>query len=197
MEKQTDLRVVKTKKLIKAAFYELASQKSFEKITVSDIAYIALINRATFYLHYEDKYNLLRELEKETISEIKAITDAIEVEQIQSRARAGAPLPHVVKILEYVNNNTDFFNLIITNNIDPSFFNELGGIMNKTAFEITGSEPKESDRIYTAYINNVNSAIFLSIITQWIKTGKKETVEEIAAFVTKLAWSSLNVLSIR
>ena len=61
MEKKTDLRIIKTKKVIYEALIDLMKEKTFEEIKVSDICNKALINRSTFYAHYEDKYELLVE----------------------------------------------------------------------------------------------------------------------------------------
>lgn len=55
---QKDLRVLKTEKAIRSAFISLLDEKSFEKISVTDILKVALINRKTFYSHYTDKYDL-------------------------------------------------------------------------------------------------------------------------------------------
>jgi AcrR family transcriptional regulator len=52
MLKKTDLRVIRTKKMIKESFIDLIQEKGYESITIRDIADHALINRATFYLHY-------------------------------------------------------------------------------------------------------------------------------------------------
>jgi len=60
--KETDLRVVKTKKAIFEAFSRLLKLKSYSKITVSDIVKEAQINRNTFYLHYYDKDDLLENI---------------------------------------------------------------------------------------------------------------------------------------
>ena len=54
-----DLRIQRTQKAIIDAFYELLDEKSFGAITVIDICERALINRGTFYTHFEDKYSLL------------------------------------------------------------------------------------------------------------------------------------------
>ena len=56
---KTDLRIQRTQKAIIDAFYELLDEKSFGSITVIDICDRALINRGTFYTHFEDKYQLL------------------------------------------------------------------------------------------------------------------------------------------
>ena len=59
MNKKTDLRIVKTKKVLFDTLIKLMRQKNFDKIKISDICDEALINRSTFYAHYEDKYELL------------------------------------------------------------------------------------------------------------------------------------------
>ncbi|MBR3161598.1 MAG: TetR/AcrR family transcriptional regulator [Bacilli bacterium] len=60
--KKEDLRIVKTKKALYNALINLMKKKTFEEIKVSDICDEALINRSTFYTHFEDKYTLLSNL---------------------------------------------------------------------------------------------------------------------------------------
>ena len=52
-DNKQDLRVVRTRKAIKRAFEEIASETGLEKMTVKALAERAGINRKTFYLHYE------------------------------------------------------------------------------------------------------------------------------------------------
>ena len=59
MEKKKDLRIVRTKKMLHQALIELMKDKTFEEIKVCDICDKAMINRSTFYAHYDDKYELL------------------------------------------------------------------------------------------------------------------------------------------
>ena len=58
-ESKTDPRALRTRKLIMDSFIILSEQKDFPDITVKDITTEAMINRATFYYHFEDKYELL------------------------------------------------------------------------------------------------------------------------------------------
>lgn len=58
MNRKRDLRVIKTRRAIEDAFVDLLLEKGFANITVQDIADRALINRKTFYGHYQDKYEL-------------------------------------------------------------------------------------------------------------------------------------------
>ncbi len=58
-EKKLDPRIKRTRQLLQQALMELMAEKSFQAITVQDIAERATVNRVTFYAHFEDKYALL------------------------------------------------------------------------------------------------------------------------------------------
>ncbi|MBN2394083.1 MAG: TetR/AcrR family transcriptional regulator [Anaerolineae bacterium] len=65
-----DLRVVKTKRNIREVFLELRSESTLEKIKVKKLCELALINKTTFYKHYQNIYALSEEIEDETIVSI-------------------------------------------------------------------------------------------------------------------------------
>lgn len=65
-----DLRVKRTRTSITNAFIELRSRKPIEKITVKELSDAAFINKATFYQHYRDIYDLSESLERELIDNI-------------------------------------------------------------------------------------------------------------------------------
>ena len=67
-EVKTDPRVLRTRKFIMDSFMELSSKKEFKDITVKDITTEAMINRATFYYHFEDIYDLLEKVLSEVLS---------------------------------------------------------------------------------------------------------------------------------
>ncbi len=48
-----------TKRMIAAALKKLMGQKSFEKISVTDICDDCSLNRKSFYYHFKDKYDLV------------------------------------------------------------------------------------------------------------------------------------------
>lgn len=56
-----DLRIQRTRRLLREAFMQLMSQKDFQSITVRDIAEQAQVHRTTFYDHFVDKYGLLED----------------------------------------------------------------------------------------------------------------------------------------
>ncbi len=76
-EEKLDPRVKRTRSLILQAFESLLAEKGFESISVQDVTDKAEVNRATFYAHFHDKYELLdysisqmfrHEIEKRTLN---------------------------------------------------------------------------------------------------------------------------------
>ncbi|WP_230137503.1 TetR/AcrR family transcriptional regulator, partial [Peribacillus frigoritolerans] len=65
---KVDRRIVRTQEAIKKAFLELMSEKNFDSMTIQDISDRANINRATVYLHYLDKFDLLDKIIEEHIN---------------------------------------------------------------------------------------------------------------------------------
>jgi len=57
--KQTDLRVIKTKRGLRDAFIHLLLEKGYDAISIQDIATEAEAARVTFYRHYKNKEDLL------------------------------------------------------------------------------------------------------------------------------------------
>jgi AcrR family transcriptional regulator len=57
-----DPRIRRTRQLLQSALMQLLGSKSFDDISVQDIAEAATVNRATFYDHYADKFALLEAL---------------------------------------------------------------------------------------------------------------------------------------
>lgn len=69
-EKKTDLRILKTRNAIINAFITLRAKKALDKITVKELADLAMINKATFYLHYKDIYDLSDTLENDALEQV-------------------------------------------------------------------------------------------------------------------------------
>ncbi|WP_438349014.1 TetR/AcrR family transcriptional regulator [Paenibacillus sp. FA6] len=67
MEKKIDPRTLRTRKLIMDAFIELSTKKDFKDFTIGDITSAATVNRATFYNHFIDKYDLLEKVLRESV----------------------------------------------------------------------------------------------------------------------------------
>lgn len=65
-----DRRVKRTKSAIKNALERLLCDKSSSKITVTDIAKAANIDRKTFYLHFDSTESVMEELLEDNLTEL-------------------------------------------------------------------------------------------------------------------------------
>ena len=72
----SDARVRYTKMVIIQSFVNLLKEKSINRITVKEICTMAEINRATFYKHYLDVYDLLDKIEEQFLNELNEILNA-------------------------------------------------------------------------------------------------------------------------
>lgn len=71
--KRVDPRVVRTRQLLRDALIELVQQQEFDAISVKDITDHATLNKATFYLHYRDKEDLIVRSTFEVLAELDAV----------------------------------------------------------------------------------------------------------------------------
>ncbi len=65
-----DIREKKTRRSIATAFVQLRKKKTLERITVKELAELAEISKATFYLHYKDIYDLSEQLQNQVLQRI-------------------------------------------------------------------------------------------------------------------------------
>lgn len=65
-------RKTSTKEDIKEALIQLLSEEKFENISISKLCKRARINRGTFYLHYQDKYQMVDSLKSDIISQLSS-----------------------------------------------------------------------------------------------------------------------------
>lgn len=71
---ENDPRVKRTRQLLKQALFDLLREKGFAAVTVRDICERATLNRATFYAHYVDKYDLIDRIMREDLEQRLAAT---------------------------------------------------------------------------------------------------------------------------
>ncbi len=87
-QKRIDPRIQRTRQLLQQALVELVAEKGFQAITVQDITHRARINRATFYAHFVDKFDLLeynmREMFREAVRQKLADDAPFSLENLQN-----------------------------------------------------------------------------------------------------------------
>lgn len=74
-----DPRITKTRRAIAEAFWALMQEREFRDITVNDVAAKAAISRTTFYHHYTDKFHWLEQTLRESLQELIAGYEAVDL----------------------------------------------------------------------------------------------------------------------
>ena len=82
--KKQDRRTRYTRQTIKDTFLELLKQKSFTKITVTEICKNAEINRGTFYLHYYDIHDVLSDIFNDMTQDMLTTVDVYKRQVMKS-----------------------------------------------------------------------------------------------------------------
>ena len=69
MATKNNRRTLITKRILKESLLELMQTKSISKITIKEICDLSDMSRSTFYLHYQDQFELLEDIEKEVLKQ--------------------------------------------------------------------------------------------------------------------------------
>ena len=65
-----NVRVRRTRALLREALVELIEDRGFDHIAVGELTSRAMISRAAFYRNYRDKYQLVEEIFDEAMAEM-------------------------------------------------------------------------------------------------------------------------------
>ena len=182
MKDKIDLRIVKTNKVLFEALITLMKQKDFEKIKISDICDVALINRSTFYAHYEDKYDLLLALINDLKNNLENEFKKNKEEDISKNY-----FMEFLKILiNHVDEKRETYNSILKNDKNGILMDFLIDVSNR---DLT-SRLKNNNVIISNIPPDIITKFYLGgIVTigiDWIKNKDKYTKEELLLYFDKL-----------
>ncbi len=193
-----DRRIRKTRAALKSALIELINEVGFDCITVNDICDRADINRGTFYLHYQDKFELIERVENEIIEGIQntftqVMTDDVTLlmQNIQN-----PPIMLIEHALKCISDNIDFFRTMQTGKGRYDIFIKLQNAFEKFFKRIIFSgeiglvrkQPSVTipEKFALAFLLGGIS----SIIEAWIKNEAMEPPKEIALMILKIRITS-------
>ncbi len=179
-----DLRVIKTKASIQKAMLDILEEKRFEDISISEIANLAMVGRATFYRYYEDKYTLLKSMLTERIYPMAShfpTPNNVKREELYSDWLA---------LFTHIAESRAFYRAILCDNGSLSirlFLEEtIGTILHNRLqtdnLKESGSIPSE---VRSQYIINA----FLGITTWWLKNNLPYSPEQMAHWTMDLLMS--------
>lgn len=167
MPRKTDLRVIKSKKAIKDAFLQLIKEKNYGNITITDIANKAMINRKTFYMHYETKENLYNEITDELLEEITPPIVYEGIHSLKGKDQRAAVTHLLLKIKE----NKDVFEILINDNTNQEFITKLKKKLINELFFRSHIDLTDKDTLFTFdLLSEAYFSLFKVIIQWWANT---------------------------
>ncbi|MEZ4357733.1 MAG: TetR/AcrR family transcriptional regulator C-terminal domain-containing protein [Eubacteriales bacterium] len=183
---KTDRRVKLTKQLIKESLVELMQEQPISRISVKMLCEAADINRSTFYAHYTDTYDLLRQIQCDVISEISEyISQSAFSEQSQLTVQA---MSH---ILEYAKENSKLLKVLLSENGDFNFQKDIMLLaQQKTINELKTME--NLDKRISEYLQLFTITGALSVMEKWLKDGMQESTQEMAQMCSTLLYNGLS-----
>jgi AcrR family transcriptional regulator len=119
LPKDGDPRVRRTHQLLRDALIDLVSEQGFDTVTVGEIAERAKVNRATFYRHYEDKYDLVAQIFAEAVETMSHELGPPEI-GLEEVDPGRTPGPWV-KLFEHFERHSRLYRALLGRNGSPWF----------------------------------------------------------------------------
>ena len=107
MVKNDDRRIVRTKKLLRDAMHELILEQGYDEFNIQDVTDKANLGRATFYLHYREKDDLLTDLINQRFEDFIGSTS-----QIVSSKDGVLEEKAIEKLFNLAEENYDFYRIM-------------------------------------------------------------------------------------
>ena len=187
MVNKNDLRVIKTKNLLYSTLLDLMKDRPFEMIKVSDICNAALINRSTFYAHYNDKYELLVDF----INTLKQkLIEALNVNEKEIYSKEY--YLELIKILmEHFDNERDIYYPIIMSNQNSIVMDILLDVINNDINEVIEADTSKKWKVPSKIITTFYIGGIINFAREYIKNSNKYTEEEIIEYLNVLIPDSI------
>ena len=182
MNNKVDLRIIKTNRVLFDALITLMEQKDFEKIKISDICDVALINRSTFYAHYEDKYDLLLAM----IDELKNNLEN-EFKKNKEEDISKSYFMELLKILmDHVDEKRETYKSILKNDKSGILMDFLLDVINRDITTRLKSNNAKISSLPPDIIAKFYLGGIVSVGIDWIKNKERYTKEELLLYYDKL-----------
>lgn len=181
MTKENDLRIIKTRRLIRDAFIEQLDIKGFEGITINNIADTAMINRSTFYLHYTDKYDLLKRTTEEAIQNIIKLV-APETHIQDGRLEYDSFVQNIDCILKTVESDALLYKIILNDKDMSGVRKEMVQILKQKLDMSFSGEILISRDLFLELL----TSLYVSAISWWLNNDRKYSSQFMAEQLVKL-----------
>jgi len=177
----------KNEKQMKDAFIELLDKIPIEKISIQQLANKANVSRGTFYLHFDNIYQLLEKIEDDLINELRIINKDFHLFSLPNHDLTKmSTVPYFYETYEWIRKNKLYIKVLFGINGSPSFKNKWRSCI----YEIFSKKIKhdnirviDEDMFCTAV-----SSSWLGVIESWINLRddmNSESLSKIIGIMTK------------
>ncbi|AET56883.1 TetR family transcriptional regulator putative [Paenibacillus terrae HPL-003] len=185
MNVSTDLRVVRSRKLIEQALMDILHNQGIKGLTVKNLSQKAGINRGTFYLHYKDIYDLIEQ--SEWMRGLLEIFEPIQLGHLFKHSDERSPFPAFAEAFRYLQHHSSFFKAIFHSSVPIEFRERLQYLVGTRMYEsLKQDHPQSSwsDQPAGYIIAYLGTGQF-GLIQHWFVTGRTLPPEEIALMLTR------------
>ena len=176
----SDRRVKYTKMVLRESLLKLMADKPINKITIKEICESADVNRGTFYTHYNDQYDLLKQIQDEFASEVK--------ELLSNRPSSEADsLDMITKVVTYFTEQRSLCKILFSDKGDFDFINRLmrnayDDTLDEWGSNLKNPNPKRLEMIYS-FLSNGSAAV----IQKWVFGDMSEPPQDIARLIMQIS----------
>lgn len=176
MKKNEHRRIKMTKLLLKNSLVELMHSKPMAKITIKELCSNADVNRSTFYLYYTDQFALLKEIEDELLSHLKAHLEKIDTNH--------GTIPYLESMLFYITENAGIFRTLLCVQESFSFQSTF---VEASFINLRQILPLDYPELARPYIYDFLIMGCLSVIKRWINSGFDMSCKDMASLLFQLS----------
>lgn len=174
MEKKVDLRVQRTKKAILDTFFSLLEEKHFSNITVIDICDRALINRGTFYTHFDDKNQLLERIVYDMMMNFDD-----EVDRVHGDSDMLVYYNDIFDVsLSFIKENSSKLKTLLTNADADLIFNQVHLVIKDNIMKKVGRLPSKRE-VPLELLAEFFAGGVIQVIKWWVTEDCKINAEDI------------------
>jgi AcrR family transcriptional regulator len=190
--KKENRSVRRTKKALHDSLVELLKTRSILRIGVKEICDGADVGRSTFYAHYDDQYDLLREMEDEAFDGFEALRRE-QIETITKRPGAQDFKRLVEGMLDYIVKNGASIQVLLSENGDQNFSKRFFRVSTDRLHDFhkrTSAQAAGDEKIAHYHAVFVTGG-FITLIQEWLKSGMDTPVPEMANLLANLTRAAL------
>lgn len=171
-----------TKKHFKIAILELLKTKSFNDVTIKDITDTAEYDRSSFYRYFDDKYQLLEEIENELISGIEEKYKSV----AQQNGSTIFDTKTMVSLLSIFDNQAvlSVISLLIGESGDRAFEAKLNRMFHKIFYDRSQTAPNQSEE--TDLIGQYLAGLFIQTVRYMSSPHPTISTEQLAVILNDI-----------